>query len=330
LKLARVLGFGAAKQMNSQPWLVTGAAGFLGSHVVEYLLSCDIPVIGVDNLTSGKWQFLAPFATHQRFKFICQDIRDEAALISLFRREKPANVIHLAALHFIPAAMRNPSLTVSLNVHGTQCVLSACRESNVGRFWFASTADVYQAADKPHRESGTLGPFNIYGLTKWMGEKLVQLEADAHPERHFVIGRLFNLYGPRETNPHILPEIIAQLRDGGSHVLRLGNITPKRDLVPVSDAAHAVVEMTEKSVPGVTIANVGTGLSVSMQEVVERIADLTRRPLRIEIDPAKVRPVERPHLQADVDILRAMIGWAPHADLSRGLSELLRFEGVMV
>lgn len=315
--------------MNSPPWLVSGAAGFLGSHVVEYLLSRQFPVIGVDDLSTGRWQFLAPFAKNPLFTFVCKDVRDEAALKELCRKERPATVIHLAALHFIPAAMRDPAFAVSLNVHGTQCMLTACRESNVQCFWFASTADVYKAGEQPHHESGEVAPFNIYGLSKWMGEKLVQLEADIYPERHFVIGRLFNLYGPHETNPHVLPEIIGQLRNGESSVLRLGNVTTYRDLVPVADAAHAVVDMAEKSTPGVTLANVGTGLAVTMREVVERIARLLGKPLKIETDPSKLRPVERPHLQADVARLRAMIGWAPHSDLSRGLQDLLSFEGII-
>jgi UDP-glucose 4-epimerase len=315
--------------MNSQPWLVTGAAGFLGSHVVAQLLSRSIAVVGIDDLSTGKWQFLAPFANNPLFKFVCEDIRDEAAMVAVCKREKPAAVVHLAALHFIPAAMRNPSLTVSLNVHGTQCVLTAAREADVPRFWFASTADVYKPVVGPHQESGEIAPFNIYGLTKWMGEKLVQLEVDSRPASHFVIGRLFNLYGPHETNPHILPEIINQIRNNGSNVLRLGNITPKRDLVPVQDAAKAVIEMVEKSTPGINLANLGTGVSVTMQEVVERIAAISGKPLKIETDPSKLRPVERPHLQADVTRLRSMIGWSPHTDLSKGLKELLVFEGVI-
>jgi UDP-glucose 4-epimerase len=314
---------------TSSPWLVTGAAGFLGSHVVEQLLKRKIPVIGLDNLGGGKWQLLAPFASDPLFKFACKDIRDEAGLIALFRQERPAVVVHLAALHFIPAAMRDPGLAVSLNVHGTQTLLSACRDSGVQRFWFSSTADVYKASEKAHHESGPIGPFNIYGVTKWMGEQLVQLEASIRPQAHFVIGRLFNLYGPHETNPHILPEIIDQIRGAnGSVVLRLGNVTPKRDLVPIADAARAVIEVLEKSGPGVTTVNVGTGVSVSVQEVVERISNIIGKPIRIEIDQNKVRAVERAHLQADVEALRSLIGWAPHGDLSRGLRDLLVYEGV--
>jgi len=314
--------------MNPATWLVTGAAGFLGSHVVEQLLSRQVRVVGFDNLTCGHWQFLAPFATHPHFRFVCGDIRDQVGLTEVCQQERADVVVHLAALHFIPAAIRNPALAVSINVYGTETVLSACREAGIGRFWFASTADVYKASEQAHRESDPIAPFNIYGLTKWIGEQLVHLEAGMRPSCHFVIGRLFNLYGPHETNPHILPEIIGQIRSSKSGVLRLGDVTPKRDLVPVADAARAVIEMVEKSVPGVTTANIGTGVSVSMQEVVECIAKLIGKPLRIESDPGKFRPVERRHLQADVTQLRALIGWAPHTDLSRGLSDLLRFEGL--
>jgi UDP-glucose 4-epimerase len=314
---------------KSQPWVVTGAAGFLGSHIVEQLLLRRDRVIGIDNLTCGKWKFLEPFAEDPHFKFIHQDIRDEAAITEIFREEHPDQVIHLAGLHFIPAAMRDPAHTVSLNVLGTQTLLSACRQSEVRCFWFASTADVYQASETPHHESSTISPFNIYGLTKWMGEQLIELEARMHPKRRFVIGRLFNMYGPHETNPHILPEIIDQLRRNGSGVLRLGNVTPKRDLVPVADAARAAIETVEQSSSGLSIVNVGTGVSVSVQELVELISTIISKPLKIVTDSTKVRPVERPHLQANVAKLKEMIGWAPNGDLSRGLRELLRYEGII-
>jgi UDP-glucose 4-epimerase len=316
--------------MKAQPWVVTGAAGFLGSHVVEQLLRSQVPVIGVDDLATGNPKSLAPFAKNPLFKFVAHDIRDAAGITEIFREDRPAQVIHLAAVHFIPTATRDPARAVSLNVHGTQTVLSAARDSEVRGFLFASTADVYKPRAAPHSESDEIDPINIYGLTKWMGEKLVQLEAGMHPERHFVTARLFNLYGPRETSPHILPEILQQLRNNHRGVLRLGNVTPKRDFVPVSDAARAVIEMAEKSKPGLTVANVGTGVSVSVQELVERIAEITSKPLRIETDPAKVRPLERPHLQADVGRLREMIGWLPHSNLSQGLRELLRDEGILL
>jgi UDP-glucose 4-epimerase len=315
---------------NSQHWVVTGAAGFLGSHVVELLLQRGVAVLGLDDFSGGKRQFLAPYLGHPHLTLLQQDIREVEALRRLFEQYRPVAVIHLAALHYIPACTADPVRTISLNVLGTQCVLTAARETAVERFFFASTGDVYLPSEQPHHEERSpTGPFNIYGLSKWMGEQLVQMEGRQRPQGRFVIGRLFNLYGPRETNPHILPEILGQLRRSSHQSLHLGHLWPKRDLVPVADAARAVVELMERAEVGVTTVNIATGVAVSMQEVVEILGQLLGRTLRVVTDPSKIRPVERPHLQADVTRLRHLLGWTPHADLVRGLAELLRHEALL-
>ncbi len=283
-----------------RPWLVTGAAGFLGSHVVDELRRLDLPVVALDGLQWGRLEFLAPWFNDRDFTLVVADLRDAGAVKELLARFRPVNVVHLAALHYIPACVADPALAVAINVLGTQSLLSACTNSGVERFWFASTGDVYAPSDSPHREDETPHPFNIYGLTKWQGEQLVALTARDNPAIRFVVGRLFNLYGPRETNPHFLPELIKQVRDRPGAVLRLGNLWPRRDLVPVDEAARAVVEMTLAAPPGLTVANVATGAARSMQEVIDMIGEILGKPLPVEIDPARVRPVERAHLQADV------------------------------
>src|SRR5262249_12162747 len=136
----------------------------------------------------------------------------------------------------------------------------------------------------------------------------------------------FNLYGPRETNPHFLPEVLGQLRANPDAVLRLGSLWPRRDLVPVADAARAVIDLVDNAPVGRSTVNVASGVAVSMQEVLDMIGELRGKPLRIETDSAKVRPVERRHLQADVTALKKLIGWAPHSDLRRGIAELLAAE----
>jgi UDP-glucose 4-epimerase len=312
-----------------RPWLVTGAAGFLGSHVVEDLLGRGTPVVALDNLQWGRLDFLAPSLKHPDCTLAVADIRDAAATRTLFERFRPEAVVHLAALHYIPACVADPALAVGINVLGTQSVLSASRAAGVERFWFASTGDVYPPAESPHREEDSPAPFNIYGLTKSQGEALVGLESRERPSAHFAIGRLFNLYGPRETNPHFLPELIKQIRDRPGDTLRLGNLWPKRDLVPTDEAARAVVDMTLAAPPGLTVANVATGAARSMQEVIAMIGEILGKPLPVETDPARVRPVERAHLQADVSRLKALIGWTPKDDLRRGLHRLLVGEGVL-
>ena len=312
---------------DTRPWAVTGAAGFLGSHVVDHLLARGTPVLAVDDVSTGNEAFVARHAGNPAFALARQDVRDAAGLRALFEAHRPEAVVHLAALHFIPACNADPPRTVGLNVHGTQCVLSAARAAGAARVWFASTGDVYAPSENPHHETDSaLGPFGIYGLTKLIGEQLVALESRGRPDARFVVGRLFNLYGPRETNPHILPEVLGQLRADPDATLRLGSLWPTRDLVPVADAARAVVATLDAAPPGVTTVNVATGVAVSMQHVLDLIGELRGQPLRIETDPAKVRPVERGHLRADVTKLRQLIGWVPHGDLRRGLAELLAAE----
>ncbi len=311
-------------------WAITGAAGYLGSYVVEQLLARGTPVLAIDDLSTGRESHLAPHRGNPQFTFAKRDICDRTALADLFVTHRPEAVIHLAALHFIPACVANPARTVHLNVYGTQCVLSAARVADANRFWFASTGDVYAASERPHHETESeIAPFNIYGLSKWIGEQLIALESRNRPDAHFVVGRLFNLIGPRETNPHILPEIIGQLQANPEAVLRLGSLWPRRDLVPIAEAARAIIAVLDASTPGLTTANVATGTARSMQEVLDTIGEIRGAPLRIETDPAKVRPTERPHLQANVSKLQELIGWSPKPDLRATLVELLTAEGLL-
>ena len=198
----------------SHCWVVTGAAGFLGSHVVDELVARGVPTLAIDDFSVGKGANLGRHEGNPHFRVVRLDVRDTGRLNTLFQAHRPAAVIHLAAIHFIPACIADPPRAVSLNVHGTQSVLTAAQKAEVDRFWFASTGDVYAPAETPHDEEGLVAPFNIYGLSKWIGEHLVALEAKQRPSSRFVVGRLFNLYGPRETNPHILPEILSQLAPG--------------------------------------------------------------------------------------------------------------------
>jgi UDP-glucose 4-epimerase len=178
-----------------------------------------------------------------------------------------------------------------------------------------------------------IAPFNIYGLSKLMGEKIIQLESKQAPETRFIVGRLFNLYGTRETNPHIVPEILNQIKkQPGEITLSLGSIWPKRDMVPVQQAASSVVKSMNKLSalsPGVTTHNFATGKAISMEQMIHEIENLIQRKININLDQTKVRPVERSHLEADVSSLRDFIGTTPSADLKLGLKALLEHEGLL-
>jgi len=314
--------------MSGQRWVVTGAAGYLGSYIVEQLLQRGDYVLAVDNFSTGRRSYLEPHLELPNFQLTELDIRDHEVLITEFQKFQPDVVIHLAALHFIPACNANPPLTISLNVHGTQSVLTAGRLSKAKKFYLASTGDVYKPDELAHHETeSTVGGYGVYGLSKLISEQLVALEAKQQPETSFVVGRLFNLYGPRETNPHFIPEVLSQLRQDPETTLRLGSLWPKRDLVPVDDAARAIIALLDQATPGLTTVNVASGQAISMQEVLDRLAKIRGRPLVIETDPAKVRPVERGHLQANVTKLKSLIGFTPHTRVDDVLRALWATEG---
>jgi UDP-glucose 4-epimerase len=134
---------------------------------------------------------------------------------------------------------------------------------------------------------------------------------------------LFNLFGPGETNPHVLPEIIKQLR--ASNTLRLGNISPKRDFVFVVDAAEALISLTEVATSG-SVVNVGTGHSYSVEELLANVAQITGLELKIERDPERWRASDRPNLQSDPSALRALLPGALATDLADGLKALIASE----
>src|ERR1700694_4879664 len=147
--------------------LVTGGAGFIGSHVVDYLMSLGHAVVVVDNFSSGRDHWLGH---GMRPEIARVDILDRLALSVVFSDHRPAVVFHLAAHHYIPFCDRNPVAAYDLNVGGTLNVLNEACGLGIERVFFASTADVYAPSPRPHMEDDALGPFTVYGRTKLIGE----------------------------------------------------------------------------------------------------------------------------------------------------------------
>jgi UDP-glucose 4-epimerase len=308
--------------------LVTGASGFLGVQVVKALLGLGRSVVGLVQGGGPREAALREVVSHPLFVLERGDVRDADGVARLCARRKPAEVIHLAAFHFIPHTTAEPARALAVNVVGTQCLLSAALREGARRFWFASTADVYAPDNRPHAEEAVPGPVNIYGLSKLMGEQLVALAAKGHPEVAFVVGRLFNMYGAGNLTPQLIPELVRQVRERPGAPVRVGDLSAFRDLVPVADAARAVVETMRAAPPGVTTVNVATGVAHPVSLLPRLIGAILGRELETQLDPVRIHSQHRPHLQADVSRLRALIGWAPHADLRRGLKELLVAEGL--
>jgi UDP-glucose 4-epimerase len=305
--------------------LVTGAAGFVGIPVTKALLRRGFEVVALDNFSVGSRELLEE-ALDGRGRIAEADLRDAEAVKRAVADAAPWGVIHLAALHFIPYCVAHPAEAVAVNVSGTQHLLDALLEAEPRRLVFASTADVYRPSETPHAEEHATGPINVYGATKLVGEQLVEFHRSRQPALESVVARLFNVYGPGETNPHVMPAIFDQLKT--SRVLSLGNLTPRRDYIFVADMAEALTGLLTGA-PAETTVNVGTGRSTSVEELLGSLELLLGGDLEVRVDPERVRPSDRPRLQASTERLRQVLpGFEPVA-LEDGLRATLEAVGLL-
>lgn len=284
--------------------VVTGANGFVGVHVVRELLR-QHEVLAIDNLRYGVWRFSAQEL--ERFHTSTADLRDRKSVEDVVSNFNPGAIIHLAAVHFIPECERLPDQAVSINIEGTVNLLLACPPAC--RFIFTSSAAVYCPKDSAHVEhQDPVGPVDVYGFTKLHGEDFVRYFT-TQKKLQSVIVRLFNVIGPGETNPHVLPEIIKQLK-GGVRKLSLGNVQPKRDYIYVTDVAAG---------EGPVVVNLGSGKSHSVQELVDRLSAIIGDNIEIDVDPQRVRKVDRPNLLSDNTRMRKMFAWSARHEIDEAL-----------
>lgn len=310
--------------MTTRKALITGGAGFVGSALTRLLAAHDWDVLVYDSLNPGKRAFLPEDAPNVTLEV--GDILDEPSLTRVLQGFAPEVVFHLAAIHYIPYCNAHPLETIRVNVEGTEAVFRACRAAGVPRVVFASTAAVYPARPGPLHESLPPGPLDIYGYTKLFGEQL----AEWHQKQTgstVAIARLFNVYGPRETNPHLISQLLEQLVEGSDELL-VGNVGPKRDYVYVDDIARGIYELGTVAVADkntLLCANIGTGREFSVGEVLEALQEITGRRVTVVQDAARMRASDRPNLQSDPSTLRGLVGWAPDTDFRVGLAELYRW-----
>jgi UDP-glucose 4-epimerase len=254
------------------------------------------------------------------------DITNSEQVQEVIQDLAPDVVFHLAAIHFIPECNSNPERTLRVNVEATQTLLSACARARVGHFLLASSGAVYADSKNPLSETSHVDPVDIYGLSKLFAEQLAQKFAQ-HEGLRVTALRLFNNYGPRETNAHIIPEIIHQLKQ--SNVLRLGNIKPRRDYIHTADTAHALRRLGENPPESWRVVNVSSGVSSSVEDLIQIFSTNLNRELVIQPDPLRFRRADKLVQIADISLLKRITGWEPEIDFQQGIRDLLRFEGLL-
>ena len=303
--------------------LVTGGAGFIGSSLVRKLLQIGYCVIVLDNFVNGDKAYLPD---HQNLTIVEGDITSsddiKKSLIT-----NPEYVVHLAAYHFIPFCDSHPAETIMVNTYGTQNLLEVISQQHnkVKKIIYASTAAVYPPTEAKCFEDDKTGPIDIYGISKISGEEIVNLfnKRTGIPS---INARLFNAIGPRETNPHLLPDIIEQLQKENREI-HLGNLVPKRDYIYVDDISDGIVVLMKSEVNYGNF-NIGTGNAYSPKEIIEIISKVTNKKYKIISVPEKQRSGDRPFLVADNTKL-SDLGWECKHNINKAIEITLSFYNII-
>ena len=309
----------------SERILVTGGLGFVGSAVVRYLVARGYDVTVFDNGSRGSVGNIEV----GHVTVVNGDICDLATISECIAAGDFSVVVHLAAMHFIPDCNSDPQACITTNVVGTENVLAACAEHDVSKVIGISSMAVYPISEEACPETDAVGPYDIYGETKVSNE--MQLGRWSRGGARVAVAiRLSNAYGPRETNPHVIPVIIQQIVDGATE-LDLGNTAPLRDYIHVDDVASGIEALARTSLDtGYHVFNLGSGEERSVDSILEDLTAITGTPLTVRVNPAKIRPVERMHLLPDISKMADQVGWAPAVDFRSGLEALCRWYGLEV
>ena len=291
--------------------LVTGGAGFIGSHVVDLLLKEGAEVHIFDSFIMGKRERVP-----RGVRVIEGDIRDRSALEEAMR--DMTHVVHLAALVSVPASIEDPALTHEVNVVGTKNVLEAARVAGVGRVVYASSAAVYgDHPGLPKTEESPLQPKSPYASSK------VANETDALASGLSTAGlRFFNVYGPGQEADHpyasVIPRWVAAAKE--DRVIELhGDGTQTRDFIHVHDVARAILLALKSAYVG--ICNVASGIETVLQDVLQHIGGALDKDILHERTPSRAGDIKRS--VARVDRARETLGFEAGIPLKEGLKDLL-------
>lgn len=306
--------------------LVTGAGGFIGSHLVERLAHEGASVRAFVRYNSrsdiGLLRFL-PSETLRQVEVIAGDLQDEQAIRHCVKGCQ--TVFHLGAIISIPYSYRHPSEVARVNFLGTLNILMACRDLRVNRLIHTSTSEVYGTAlYAPINEKHPLQGQSPYSASKIGADKLVESFFCAYG-LPVVTVRPFNTYGPRQSARAVIPTIITQALTGAT--IHLGNLDATRDFTYVSDTVDGFIKAgTAPDVEGQTI-NLGNGKETTIRDLARKVIQIIGGERKIEVDSQRLRPdgSEVMRLMADHDLAQEKLKWTPTISLEEGLNLTIRW-----
>ncbi|MDP2704197.1 MAG: GDP-mannose 4,6-dehydratase [bacterium] len=307
-----------AEEIQNKRVCVIGGAGFLGSHLVDYLIeekNCYVLVL--DNLISGVKKHV-----HKKAEFIWYDIRDdEHELIAHLKGHNIEYVFNYAAEPYIPESFERPKHFFHINAVAVLNVLSACEKAGTKKILQVSSAEIYGDMKGKIKETDLVTPHSTYGVSKAAADGLVQVRW-REAEVPAIAMRQFNCLGERETHEYVIPEIITQLAE--EPTVHLGN-NSFRDFQYAGDAVRMAVELLEKGQPG-EVYNMGSEDGIQIYDLAHLIGKLMGHPkVEIVTDQKRMRPWEIWHLQSDNSKLYSVISYRPKVKLEEALKRTIKY-----
>lgn len=303
--------------------LITGAGGFIGSHLVGLCVKEGYTVKAFVRYNSmNRWRWLEDSQCKDEIEVVSGDIRDYDSVFSALKGCDA--VFHLAALIGIPYSYVSPLAYIRTNIEGTYNVLQAARELSMENVLITSTSETYGTAQYvPIDEGHPLVGQSPYSATK-IGADQLALSFYRSFDLPVKVVRPFNTYGPRQSARAVIPTVITQILEGNEKI-NLGNCTPTRDLTYVEDTARGFISIAQANNLVGEVTNIGTNSEISIGDLVRLIASLMDKEIRIAEDAQRIRPekseVER--LLCDNTKIRSLTGWEPKYTLEEGLHETI-------
>lgn len=299
--------------------LVTGADGFIGSHLTEALLAAGYQVRALAQYNSFNfWGWLEDIPENENLEVVCGDIRDPFFCGKVCRDVD--TVFHLAALIAIPYSYSAPSSYVDTNVKGTLNICQAALDNKVGRIICTSTSEVYGTARYvPIDENHPLQPQSPYSASK-IGADTMALSFYNSFKLPLVIARPFNTYGPRQSARAVIPTIITQIASGAKEI-KLGDVSPTRDFNYVEDICRGYLQLAKCDKAIGEVVNIGSNSEISILDTLNLIKDIMGSDVKFITEDQRLRPKKSEvfRLWCDNSKIREMTGWEPKYNLRDGL-----------
>ena len=305
--------------------LVTGADGFIGSHLVEILAARgdEVKALSVYN-SFNNWGWLEDIDLSKNIEVISGDIRDPFFCEEIV---KDVDIVyHLAALIAIPYSYLAPDSYVETNIQGTVNICQAVRKNNVKRLIHTSTSEVYGSARYvPIDEDHPLQPQSPYSASK-IGADAMAMSFFNSFDLPLTIARPFNTYGPRQSARAVIPTIITQIASGADQI-KLGDTTPTRDFNYVKDTCRGFILLADCQDAVGEIVNIGSNSEVSISDTLELIKNIMQSDVEFVTDPQRIRPEssEVNRLWCDNSKIKSLTGFEPNVNIEEGLRKTIEW-----